>query len=391
MKVRSAVILHVRLFFCIILFVFRGVFVYSVDIVMLPLSYYERESNGWVRKKYDRDIRRDLEEYINRYHTVRFDDTSPYDERAGITESDVRASSERYQSNYVLYGLMKRESNALYMELKLYNQSQRKDELFFASDRFDSYDRMIKGMSDQILDWYHTDRDKIDSLKEDIAVLKEDIKSVRIKQETATSDVPKPHVVKEKKEKPVRPPREKPPKEFTLRFPIHAGYWTYVESGWTAMVQGTVEGTVGVEIVPELQFPAIGGLKNELSLSFTLGYRFGLNPRPDTILRVHDIIINPGITYHLNIYNNNWLLIGSGVFYEQGLWHIEQSKYNTIHDYSQSLTGVSTTVGYSYHISKMFTVDMGVNMYFYFTADTSPIVRAYVGTVITILGGLYER
>ncbi|ULQ59039.1 hypothetical protein K7I13_11020 [Brucepastera parasyntrophica] len=363
----------------IIMSLFLSASAYCIDIVVMPISYYELEGNNLVKKEYEKDIRTDLADRLNRYYNVQFDNTPLNDRLAGATESDARRVAEFYQTNYVLYGIIRKERNSLYAELKLYNAQQKKSEVFFAADAPDQFDRLIKNVSENILDWFHTDRDKLDAVKNEIAILRQEMESMKADTKGR------------RKQDSEDPPGEPPVKEFTLRIPVKAGYWTYVKNDWVDFVQGTVEATLGVEIVPELQFPSIGGMRNELSIGLLFGYRYGTSARENVSLNVHDIVINPVLTYHLNCYTNNWILFGIGAFFEVDIWHIEEEQYNHVTDSIETLTGLSLLLGYSYRINRRVTIDIGLNSYFYFTADTSPVLRPFLGTSVTLLGGMYEK
>lgn len=347
----------------------------SEEIVIMPISYFENR----IIHDFDRDITMDIGEQLDRFHTVLIDKSLPSIREAGIGEDDLRRVADilAYRnSNYILYGSFYNEGVFLRAEIHLYDKRNERAEVFYSSDSVDNYDRLLQTVADNILDWLHTRRDKNGYLEHKITALQEEID--KIKNDSL--------LTQEEKEIEEKKPREQPIKEITVRIPLRFGYWTFTDTEWVERVQGTLEGNTGVEFIPELQFPSVGGMRNEISIDLYVGYRFGTNAGDDP-LSVHGILVNPGLTYHLNVYTNNWLLLGIGFLYEFRIWHIEEPSFGTISDYNQSLTGLTGLVGYRYQFNRWVSVDFGTNAYFYFVSDESTVLKPYLGTTITITGG----
>jgi hypothetical protein len=228
------------------------------------------------------------------------------------------------------------------------------------------------------LDWYHTERDKVDRLWDEIREIQKELEQRRVEAESL------------RKRKSDDKKVESPIKEFSLRIPVRIGYWTYGKRDWVQLVQGTVEVNAGLEIYPKLQFPALLGMRNEFSWDLLAGYRHGTTGQED-VVDVHQVILNSMLAYHLNIYTANWLTVGLGVFYEYGKWHLEEAAYLQSVDYDQSLTGTSVSIDYAYRFNRYITFNMGTEFYFYFAAETSPVIRPRVGMVVTVTGGRYEE
>ncbi|MDR3130096.1 MAG: hypothetical protein LBU18_00960 [Treponema sp.] len=361
---------------CLVLSGRGGVF--GIDIVIIPITYSEKSGNNYAVKSYGRDISEDIGRRLNIYHTVQVDREHIYDRQAGVTGADARRAAEYYNTNDILYGVMRGDGQLISMELKIYNRRQERHELFFAGDTLDCYERLIEEISGHILEWYRTDRDKVDALRFEVGALKKDLEETR----SAVMEIGKA-----KKEKPLL---AGPAKEVSLKLPIRAGYWSYLQGDWTEMVQGMVEWNLGLDFYPQMQFPAIAGMRNELSAALFTGHRFGMAAGFDSA-EVHHIIINPAAIYHLNVYSGNWLSGGAGIFFEYGIWHIERLSYNESIDSRQALTGSSILFDYSYRFNKYITLDFGVNLYLYFAGNSSPVIRSYLGTAITLFGGDYEK
>jgi TolB-like protein len=349
--------------------------VYGVDIVIIPITYYERQGTSYVQRSYERDITADIVAWLNKFHEVTIDRAPLRDRLAGATDADARRAAEYYNVHNVVYGLVRRDGNSLSAEIKIYNIHSDENEVMYASDTVAQYDRLIKTIGERILEWYETDKDKIDTLQREIRDLRSELASV--KEELTTNQQEKSEDKKE------RPDVEK---EFGLRLPVSVGYWSYVDRLWVELVQGTVEMRVGVDVFPELQFRPVFGMKNELSFGMQLGYRNGVTGNRDALV-MHGIIINPMMGYHLNFYPNNWICLGVGLFYELDLWEIEEPEYNKTQSHQQSLTGYSIALDYSYQLNQLVAVNLGMNFSGYFVSDTSFVMRFYLGAVITLIGG----
>jgi len=364
--------------FMLLLYVLGAVSVYGLDIVIIPVVYYEKEGSNYAQKNYERNITADISSRLNIYHEVTIDKTPLRDRLAGVTDSDARRAAEYHQINDVLYGSIKNDGNSISAEFKIYNKRRNDYGLFFASDANGQYERLIKTISEHILEWYHTDRDKVDTLRDEVRELRTELTSVKEGVKTKTKPV------KEKAE------RVEAEKEFGLRFPVNVGYWSYIDRAWAELVQGTVEVRLGVDIFPELQLPALYGKKNEFSLGFYINYRNGVTSRRDRAI-LNGVIVNPEIAYHLNFYSKNWICLGAGIFYESDFWQMEEPEYERTRKFQQSLTGYSAAFDYSYRFNRWATLNFGLNMNGYFVSDTSLIFRFYAGSVITLLGGNNEK
>jgi gas vesicle protein len=364
----------------ILLFILGGTAVYGLDIIMIPVIYYEKQGTGYVQKTYRRDITADITSILNKYYNIQVSKTPLNDRLAGVTDLDARRASEYYHVDDVLYGTIKDDGSSLQAELKIYNRRREDYGLFYASDTNNQYERLIKGVSEHIMEWYKTDRDKVDALNHAIQDLQTEIAS--IKEELENREKTRSEARKKVK--------DEVEKEFTLRLPVNAGYWSYIDRLWVESVQGTVEMVVGLDMFPEMQFPALYDMKNEASFGLNIGYRNGVTRNKGAVL-MNGIFINPEIKYHLNFYTKNWICIGCGLFYENDTWSIEDREYQRNINSSQSLTGYSVSLDYAYRINRLFTVNIGTNLYGYFVEGSSPVVRSYLGTVITLIGGKNEK
>ncbi|GHU91188.1 hypothetical protein FACS189476_11780 [Spirochaetia bacterium] len=364
--------------FSLIIFIFltAGTYLFGADIIITPINYFEKSENNFVKRVYEKDISADIAEWLNRYYGVQIDKSDPKDRLIGFSEIDARRLSEFYQVNYVLFGTIREEGNYLNAEIKLYNERQNDYISFPASDTNAYYSRLIKTICEHILDWFHVEKDKVGRLNNEIEELRGELST--LKAELNSKNVP------EKKEK------TEPVHEVTLRIPVRAGYWTYINTDWIEFVQGTAEVMSGLDFSPELQFTAFGGRRNEITFSLLFGYSYGTTSKRD-IVNVHNILVNPSINYFLNVYTNNWLAGSVGVIFEQGIWHVEETDYGVIRDYQQFLTGISTSLGYLYRFNKTIAMEIGANMYFYFAENTSQVIKPYLGAVFTLLGRNYEK
>jgi TolB-like protein len=353
--------------------VFGAVPAYAADIVIIPVNYYEKQGANYAQRSYDKDITADIVAWLNKYHDIATDRTPLRDRLAGATDSDARRVAEYYSVHIVLYGSLRRDGNSLSAEMKIYNKHSDETETIYASDTVNQYERLVKTIGERILDWYETDRDKVDALWREVHDLRSELASVK---EDVTG----------KQKKGAKEERQEVEKEFYLRLPVTVGYWSYVDQVWVGLVQGTVEARVGIDVFPELQFPLLFGMQNELSFGLHTGYRNGVTGGREALV-MHGMIINPLVGYHLNFYPKNRICLGAGVFYELDFWEIEEPEYEGAQSYQQSLTGYSLLLDYSYMINRRVTVNFGMNLAGYFVRDTSVVVRVYFGTTITLAGG----
>jgi hypothetical protein len=267
--------------------------------------------------------------------------------------------------------VVRNDGNSLVAELKIYNRRREDYGRIYASDAEDKYERLIDTLSGNILEWYRTNVDKVDVLRNELRDLQDEIASLKegLNEEARAE-----------RERAKREARESVEKEFTLRVPVMIGYWSYIKREWADAVQGTVELTAGIKMYPQLQFPPLSDMKNEMSLGLNIGYRNGVTRNKGNVL-MNGLLINPVVGYHLNVYTTNWLCVGAGVFYELGIWEIEGLEYH------QSFSGYSIILDYSYWFNKLFTINFGADVYGYFTRNSSPLIRTYLGTTITVYGG----
>jgi TolB-like protein len=360
---------------CILLLCIFGVVpVYAADIVIIPVNYYEKQGTSYVQRSYEKEITTDIAAWLNKYHDIAIDKTPLRDRLAGATDSDARRVAEYYSVNIVLYGSIRKDGNSLSAEIKVYNKHSDETEILYASDTANQYERLVKTIGERILDWYETDPDKMDALRREVRDLRSELASVK---EGLTT--------KQKKEKEAKEQQEID-KKFELRLPVTVGYWSYVDQVWVGLVQGTIEARVGIEVFPELQFPLLWGMENELSFGLHVGYRNGVTGNRESLV-MNGIIINPIVGYHLNFYPKNWICLGTGPFYELDIWEIEDPEYERTQSYRQSLTGYSLLLDYSYMLNRRVMINLGMNLSGYFVSDTSLVMRVYFGTVITLSGG----
>jgi hypothetical protein len=343
----------------------------GLEIVVVPITYYERRGANFVQGTYERDIAADITERINRFHDVRIDKTVLNDRLAGAMDNDARRVAEYYHVDEVLYGVVRNDGSSLTAELKIYNRRREDYGRIYASDTVDKYERLIETLSMNILDWYRTNVDKVDVLRSEVRDLQEELASLKEGlDEEARAE----------RERARKEARESVEKEFVLRVPVMMGYWSYTKREWANAVQGTVEATAGIQMYPQLQFPPLFDMKNEMSLGLHIGYRNGVTRNKGDVL-MNGLLINPVVGYHLNVYTTNWLYIGTGIFYELGIWEVESLKYH------QSFSGYTVVLDYSYWFNRLITINFGADVYGYFTRSSSPVIRTYLGTTITVYGG----
>jgi len=346
------------------------------EIVLLPIYYEQQQADNqkFVPGTYERDITEDIRNGLKRYYNV-WVDNAPLLSSAGLPSiSDARRIAASPHINEVIFGKVSMyntgDSKSLVAELHIYTKQNDRSKKIAAVHFSNEYDQFINTVIKHILEHYNTDvnADKVDVLRSEVSELRAEIAAAKARAKKGPKE------------------QAEPDKEFALRVPLAVGYWSYVQPVWVEMVQGTVEVTTGIQMYPEMQFPALFDMKNELSLGLRIGYRNGVTNNKDTV-SMNGILINPAVGYHVNLYTNNWLCIGTGVFYELGMWNIEDHTHKEEHRYRQSLTGYSIMLDYAYRINRLFTVNFGVDLYGYFTRSSSPVIRTYFGTVLTVLGG----
>jgi len=348
----------------------------GLEIVVIPINYYQRRGANFVQGTYTRDITADIADRLNRFYDIRIDKTSLSDRLAGATDSDARRVADYYHVDEVLYGVLRDDGSSFVAELKIYNRRREDYGRIYASDMVERYDRLIDTLCNHILDWYRTNVDKVDALRNELRDLREEIAAVKEeKREEAKAEKERAREVE---------------KEFALRMPVTVGYWSYIKRDWAETVQGTVEATIGLQMYPKLQFPPLFGMKNEMSIGLNIGYRNGLTRNRGNVL-MNGLLINPGFNYHLNVYTTNWLSIGAGLFYELDIWEMEDSENQDKQSYKQSLTGYTIMFDYAYQVNRLLAIDFGADIYRYFTRDSSPVIRAYLGVNITVYGGSNEK
>ena len=363
---------------CALICMIMAVPVYGMDVVMIPINYMEKQGVNFLPVEFGRDITRDIFVRIEKYYEVTIDESPLQNSQRGAAGFDAKRIAERNGVNDVLFGSIKRDGNILTAEIMAYNLQTDKQEALYAADAFNKYERLINTTIDRILAWYGTDLDKIDLLRNDVIDLREDLARVR-------EDI---NAKKEREKK----AKVEPEKEFGLKLPITAGYWSYFKKDWAALAQGTVEARAGVNMYPQLQFPSMEGMKNELSFGLHIGYRNGVTSTLEkTNVLMNAIIVTPMAGYHLNVYSSNWLCLGAGIFYECDFWSIEDLQYDKSRKYQQSLTGYSVLLEYSYRFNRLCDLNFGMNINGYFVSDTSPIIRIYFGTTFTLMGGRNEN
>ena len=342
----------------------------GIELVIIPIGYYEKQGNSYWAKAYTSDITSDIALGINKYYSVQIDKTSLNDRLAGVTDMDARRVADYYKVEDVLYGSIKGDGASLAAEVKIYNRRREDYGVFYASDAGNQYERLIKTLVERILDWYRTDTGKVDVLRREVEELRNEVAAVKegAEKKVGTENAERKEVVK----------------EFALRLPVTAGYWSYINSDWVELVQGTVEGGVGIVMYPAMQFPEAFGMANEVSVGIGLRYRNGLTGSKGEVM-MNGIVANPELRYHMNVYTENWVSLGLGIFYEFDVWKIGNIDTKGVQKYSQSLTGYSVGAEYKYRLDPRWMINLGMNVYGYFMKATSPVVRTYIGTDITIV------
>lgn len=351
--------------YTMLIFMLFGGTVYGLDIVIMPIDYQGNNISADITARIDRY-----------YRIIKFDEKSLSNPHAEVSHRVATQVAEYHRVDIVLYvlrdGIKKIGNSSIQAELWVYDSRQREDSnkhmALYASDAVDQYERLIKTISGRILELYPAGQDTADTqefweLHAEIAAVKESLKKMQKKEKA---------------------PVEKPDKEFVLRVPFALGYWSYIDRSWAEFIQGTVEITTGIDMFPELQFPALFDMKNEASVGLRIGYRNGTTGAKEDVM-MNAVLINPVIGYHLNFYTNNWACMRVGAFYEFDALEIEE--YNGKQSYQQSLTGYSLSLDYSYRIHSRFLINLGFNLYGYFSGGSSLIASPYLGTVITVFRG----
>jgi len=349
--------------------------VYGFDMVIIPITFYEMRGTNFIQGNNGKNITKDIENQLSRYYNVRISMEQLSDQRAGATDFDAKRTADRYQVNEVLYGALRQNGSQLSAEIRIFSLQNEQIKQIFASDSNEMYERLVNTLCAHVFDWYRTNIDKVDLLRNEVRDLRAEINAINEKSAEK---------VKLEKAKARLEAIENVNKTFSLKVPISVGYWSYVENEWAEIIQETVEVTTGIRMYPKLQFPEIFNMKNELSLGLRLGYRNGVTGTRNNLI-MNGILINPSLGYHFNVYSNNYLSLCAGMFFELGFWEIEDQG-ESIH-FQQTLTGYTLGLDYSYQFNRMFSVNFGVDFYGYFTQGSSTVVKTYFGTVITVLGG----
>lgn len=258
-----------------------------------------------------------------------------------VTSSfDAMKACNLIDSQYVVYGYLKKTSVNYYCELKLYNKEiSRIQKTFFSTDDLDNYDRLILDIAGKIENFF--------------------IDSFGIK--TAYDETDNLHPLE-------------------LAFPISTYYWTPMNADWSKVLMGIIGINAGIEIYPSFPMKYLKNRKFDISLRFLLDYRYGTGTPNSYSLNYHAISIQTPIVFYYHIDNKKSISLGVGTLYEFNVAKIEK-KYEDPSYIYQNQFGLDLFIGYYYYFTDNFKLRMEAEGDIYTIEQGYFLIKPHLGII----------
>lgn len=242
-----------------------------------------------------------------------------------VTILDVHKICAAENSDYLLYGYIRKNDSSWFCEVKLYDAKEKKIiKDFFASDSIENYDRFICVLCNNIL-----------SGIEEITGLNKD----ELKQEKTRA--------------------------MELRIPASVFYWTPVDSGWGKRILGIAGLNCGLEFYPPQPVVVSDGKLIDFSARFNLLWDIGINKKNSYPLILNTIELTLPLLMHVHFDEKHSLYGGVGLAYNIEFMSI-RPKYENKQFLYQNVFSFEMVAGYEFNLNEklnLFTeIDIDCHM-----------------------------
>jgi hypothetical protein len=314
----------------------------GIEVYLTPFVCYDEGDGTKLEGIFPhRDLARELGQFwFNNLVTFKTAQGRETYQIQSVVDAERRAAE--LGTGYVIYGYLKKSAGYWFMEGRIYDAGRKVVEYrFYGSDEEDQYERMIEAVGRNLRDYYYGKAGRPAGAGEEV-------------------------------------------KEFALRLPVGAGYWTYVNKGWVQSIVGVTEVRAGLEVFPELQLPVFHGKRHELSAGITADYRYGIGNPDRYAANMHAVQAGLPVTYYFELNEAHRVGVSVMPFYEADILEVVE-KYEEAAAHVLSLGGVDIGVRYRYKVNERFTIDGELGAGIFFMKDTAPVVRATVGSTVTLV------
>lgn len=271
---------------------------------------------------------------------VQFTSVSQAKIGAVISSFDAIKACNLIESQYIIYGYLKKSSVNYYCELKLYNKEISKvQKVFFSTDDLDNYDRLVLDVSNKIETFFidsfgiKTDEDRADDLR-----------------------------------------------LFELGFPVSMYYWGPMNNDWADVLMGIIGINTGIEMYPSLPVKYVKNRKLDISFRFLIDYRYGKGTPNSYSMNYHALAFQTPIVFNYYLDKKKSVSFGMGPLYEFDFAQIEK-KYENSSWFRQNQVGLDFFVGYYYYFKEDLKLRMELESDFYMMERSYSLVKPHLGIV----------
>lgn len=258
-----------------------------------------------------------------------------------VTSSfDAIKACNLIESQYIVYGYLKKSSVNYYCELKLYNKEIAKvQKVFFATDDLDNYDRLVMDVSDKIENYF--------------------IESFGIKTEADKAD--DLHL-------------------FELALPASIYYWGPINNDWSDVLMGIIGINTGIEMYPCLPVKYVKNRQLDISFRLLIDYRYGMGAPNSYSMNYHALAFQTPIVFNYYLDKKKSVSFGMGPLYEFDFAQIEKKYENSIW-LRQNQFGLEFLVGYYYYFTDNIKLRMELESDFYMIDYSYCLLKPHLGIV----------
>ncbi|GEM_PF-3441095 len=260
-----------------------------------------------------------------------------------LTIIDANKICAAENSDYLIYGYIKKYEKNWSCEIKLYDaQNKKVVQDFFAADSIEHYDRFMNALCRNVL-----------SGIENISGLNTE-------------------VLREKDTRPVK-----------LYIPVSLSYWTPVDSDWGSKIMGIADLNAGIEYYPPLPLLVKGGNAIDFSARLNLSWNIGINKNDAYPLLINTVSFSLPLFAHVHFDARHSLYGGAGFAYSIEFMKI-QPKYQDEKLFYQNVFSVEASAGYGFNVNEKWTLFAEIAFDFHLHGDGFVSVKPTLGASFNI-------
>lgn len=260
-----------------------------------------------------------------------------------VTIADANRICMTENSDYVIYGYLKKNEANWFAEIKLYSVHEKKIiKEFFAGDSLDHYERLMDNLCKNILC----------GMNEVTGLNHEEL-------------------------------REKEDRPMELRIPASVFYWSPVDSDWGSRILGIAGTGVGLEFYPPQGVMVSRGKLVDLSLRLSLSWDIGINRSGIYPLILNTVAVSCPVLFHVHYDGRHSFYGGAGFAYSIELMSI-RPKYEDEKFLYQNSFSFETVAGYELFLNEKVNVFTEFVFDWHLSGDGFVSVKPSVGASLNI-------